>query len=56
MEQAGRAIKGQLKQADRLGVRATIIASDGEWRIRDMESGEQRTVATAEEAATEVAG
>src|SRR5215204_2158702 len=40
MEQAGRAIKGQFKQADRLGAaRVVVIAEDG-WRIRDMRSGE----------------
>ena len=50
MEQAGRSIKGQLKQADRLGARHTIIAADGEWRVRDMQSGETRDVPTAEDA------
>src|SRR4051794_22332453 len=32
MEQAGRSIKGQLKQADRLGARRTVIAADGAFR------------------------
>jgi histidyl-tRNA synthetase len=56
MEQAGRSIKGQLKQADRLGVRHTVIAVDAGWRVRDMGSGEQREVASAEEVLKEIAG
>jgi histidyl-tRNA synthetase len=56
MEQAGRSIKGQLKQADRLGARRTVIAADGAWRVRDMESGEQREVGTVDEVLKEIAG
>jgi len=41
MEQAGRSLKGQLKQADRLGARWTVILGD-EIEVKDMESGEQR--------------
>jgi histidyl-tRNA synthetase len=45
---AGRAQKGQLKHADRIGARRVLILEgDGAAQLRDMESGEQRTVATA---------
>jgi histidyl-tRNA synthetase len=50
MEQAGRSIKGQLKQANRLGAAKVIIVTPDELRVRDMESGDQQAVATAEEA------
>jgi histidyl-tRNA synthetase len=50
MEQAGRSIKGQLKQADRLGAAKVIIVTPDEFRVRDMQSGDQQAVATAEEA------
>ena len=49
MELAGRSIKGQLKQADRIGARRTVIAAGGAWRVRDMSSGEQQEVATVDE-------
>ena len=49
MELAGRSIKGQLKQADRVGARRTVIAADGAWRVRDMSSGEQQEMATVDE-------
>jgi histidyl-tRNA synthetase len=40
-----RGLKGQLKQADRIGARATVILEeDGSAQLRDMESGEQRAV------------
>ncbi len=41
MEQAGRGMKGQLKQADRIGARATVIVGDG-LEVKDMQSGRQR--------------
>ncbi|HSI80547.1 MAG TPA: histidine--tRNA ligase [Solirubrobacterales bacterium] len=42
---AGRSIKGQMKQADRLGARRTLILDDdGAASVRDMESGEQRAI------------
>jgi histidyl-tRNA synthetase len=41
MEQAGRGMKGQMKQADRVGARATVIVGDG-IDVKDMQSGEQR--------------
>jgi histidyl-tRNA synthetase len=50
MEQAGRSIKGQLKQANRLGAAKVIIVTPDELRVRDMESGDQQAVGTAEEA------
>ena len=39
MEQAGRSLKGQLKHADRLGARATLIVGDGD---RGQGHGERR--------------
>jgi histidyl-tRNA synthetase len=50
MEQAGRSIKGQLKQANRLGAAKVIIVTPDELRVRDMETGDQQAVATPEEA------
>ena len=41
MEQAGRSMKGQLKQANRVGARATVIVGDS-MDVKDMDSGEQR--------------
>jgi histidyl-tRNA synthetase len=42
---AGRALKGQLKQADRVGARRVLILeADGTTQLRDMESGEQRPI------------
>ena len=49
MEQAGRSLKGQLKQADRIGARTTVILGDA-IDVRDMDSGEQRQAAGPEEA------
>jgi histidyl-tRNA synthetase len=48
LEQAGRSVKGQFKHADRLGARAVVIVGDG-IEVKDMESGEQRPVAGADE-------
>ncbi len=43
----GRGLKGQLKQADRVGARQVLILeADGSAQLRDMESGEQRAVDT----------
>ena len=43
LDLAGRSIKGQMKQADRIGARRTVILDeDGAARVRDMDSGEQR--------------
>jgi histidyl-tRNA synthetase len=43
LDLGGRGLKGQLKHADRIGARQTvIIEADGSAQIRDMQSGEQR--------------
>ncbi len=47
MEQAGRSMKGQLRHADRIGARATVIVGDG-IDVKDMESGDQRTAEGAD--------
>ena len=39
-----RAIKGQMKQADRVGARFALILGDGKATLRDMSSGEEREV------------
>jgi histidyl-tRNA synthetase len=45
LDLAGRAIKGQMKQADRVGARQTVILDeDGSAQVRDMDSGEQRAL------------
>jgi len=45
LDLAGRSLKGQLKQADRLGAgRTVILDADGAAQLRDMSSGEQRPV------------
>jgi histidyl-tRNA synthetase len=49
MEQAGRGLKGQLKQANRVGARSTVIVGDG-IDVKDMESGEQRSADDGEHA------
>ena len=49
IEQAGRSLRGQLRQADRIGARSTVIVGDG-IDVKDMESGAQRHAADAEEA------
>ena len=55
VEQAGRSLKGQMKHADRLGARATLIVGDG-IEVKDMASGEQRPAASPEEAVRLVSG
>ena len=45
----GRSMKGQLKQADRIGARTTVIVGDG-IDVKDMDSGEQREAAGPDEA------
>jgi histidyl-tRNA synthetase len=43
LDLAGRAIKGQMRQADRVGAQRTVILDeDGSAQVRDMQSGEQR--------------
>ena len=42
LDLAGRSLKGQMKQADRLGARRAVILDDeGKAEVRDMTSGEQ---------------
>jgi histidyl-tRNA synthetase len=48
MEQAGRAMKGQLRQANRLGARMTVIVGDA-LEVKDMASGDQQTVQSEDE-------
>jgi histidyl-tRNA synthetase len=45
LELAGRSVKGQLKQADRLGARFVAILGQEGATVKDMESGEQDEVA-----------
>ncbi len=52
---AGRSLKGQIRQADRVGAGKTLILeADGSAQLRDMRSGEQRPI-DAEKAAEELA-
>jgi histidyl-tRNA synthetase len=44
LELGGRSLKGQLKQADRAGARYVAILGDEGASLKDMESGEQKTV------------
>src|SRR5215208_4895217 len=45
LDLAGRAIKGQMKQADRVGARhALILSADATATLRDMGSGEEREI------------
>jgi histidyl-tRNA synthetase len=48
MEQAGRSLKGQLKQADRLGARWTVILGDA-IEVKDMDTGDQRQAESLED-------
>ena len=45
VELAGRSLKGQLKQADRVGARFVAILGDEGATLKDMESGEQDEIA-----------
>jgi histidyl-tRNA synthetase len=54
LELGGRALKGQLRQADRAGARyVAIVGADG-TQLRDMDSGEQEPVASRAEAVARV--
>ncbi len=55
VEQAGRSMKGQLKQADRLDASAVVIVGD-QIEVKDMTTGQQVAVADAREAIAVVAG
>jgi histidyl-tRNA synthetase len=46
LELGGRSLKGQLRQADRAGARYVAILDAEGTALRDMETGEQRTVET----------
>jgi histidyl-tRNA synthetase len=48
MEQAGRGMKGQMRQADRVGARVTVIVGHG-LDVRDMQTGEQRPAGSGDE-------
>ena len=48
LELAGRSLKGQLKQADRLGSRYVAIVGEASTVLKDMDSGEQHEVAPDE--------
>jgi histidyl-tRNA synthetase len=48
LDLAGRAVRGQMRHADRLGARRAVILGDGGAQLRDMESGEQIPVELAE--------
>ena len=48
LELAGRSLKGQLKQADRLGCRYVAIVGDTGTVLKDMDSGEQQDVGSGE--------
>ena len=51
LDLAGRSLKGQMKQADRLGARrAVILDDDGAAEVRDMASGEQARARALERA------
>jgi histidyl-tRNA synthetase len=47
-EQAGRSLKGQLKQADRVGAFATVILGDS-IEVKDMDTGAQREAESVDE-------
>jgi histidyl-tRNA synthetase len=47
-EQAGRSLKGQLKQADRIGAFVTVILGDT-IEVKNMETGDQREAAGPDE-------
>ena len=52
LELAGRAIKGQMKQADRSGARYALLLKEGKAALRDLSSGEEREVDPASVAET----
>jgi histidyl-tRNA synthetase len=52
LELGGRAIKGQMKQADRSGARHALILGEGKGTLRDLGSGEEREVDPATVAET----
>jgi histidyl-tRNA synthetase len=53
MEQAGRSLKGQLKQANRIGADVVVILGEG-IEVKDMASGDQRAAASVDDALEKV--
>jgi histidyl-tRNA synthetase len=53
MEQGGRSLKGQFKQADRIGADVVVILGDG-IEVKDMDSGEQRPAESVDDALAQV--
>jgi histidyl-tRNA synthetase len=49
VEQAGRSMKGQLKHANRLGATHVVIVGDDGLELKDMQTGEQRAIASVDE-------
>jgi histidyl-tRNA synthetase len=47
LDLAGRSLKGQLKQADRVGARYTVILEGDTAQLKDMATGDQREVDSA---------
>ena len=47
IELAGRSLKGQFKQADRLRARYVAVLGDEGIELKDMDSGEQQPVESA---------
>jgi histidyl-tRNA synthetase len=45
LELAGRSLKGQLKQADRIGARFVAIVGEEDVTVKDRETGEQDSFA-----------
>ena len=45
MGEPGRSMKGQMKQADRVGARWTVIVEDEGFELKDMESGDEQPIA-----------
>jgi histidyl-tRNA synthetase len=50
LEQGGRSMKGQMKQADRVGARLVVRVEEDGLSVRDMGTGEERPAGNAEEA------
>jgi histidyl-tRNA synthetase len=48
MELAGRSLKGQLKQAERLGARFFAVVESDSARLRDLRGGEEETLSRAD--------
>jgi histidyl-tRNA synthetase len=48
LDLAGRSLRGQMRQADRLGARRAVILEDEGAELRDMESGEQSQIELSE--------